>query len=103
MSVHLRNLIPFFLNATKRILINHVITFLQLILEEIIGLTTKNANGLASSISTSKCAYIAGCVVVLYDVDSSTQSHLMVFNRMPKPLTCVALSRDARVVAAGEV
>ncbi|CAA3027960.1 mitogen-activated kinase-binding 1 [Olea europaea subsp. europaea] len=74
----------------------------NLILEEIIGLTTKNANGLASSISTSKCAYIAGCVVVLYDVDSSTQSHLMVFNRMPKPLTCVALSRDARVVAAGE-
>ncbi|KAL2484799.1 Transducin/WD40 repeat-like superfamily protein [Abeliophyllum distichum] len=74
----------------------------NLILEEVIGLTTKNANGLASSISTSKCAYIAGCVVVLYDVDAGTQSYLMVSNRMPKPLSCVALSRDARVVAAGE-
>ncbi|KAL3640716.1 hypothetical protein CASFOL_015684 [Castilleja foliolosa] len=75
----------------------------NLILEEIIGLTTKNGNGLASSISSSKCAYIAGCVVVLYDVHSGTQSHLMTLNRAPKPLSCVALSRNASVVAAGEV
>ncbi|GFP86254.1 mitogen-activated protein kinase-binding protein 1 [Phtheirospermum japonicum] len=74
-----------------------------LILEEIIGLTTKNGNGLASSISSSKCAYIAGCVVVLYDVHSGTQSHLMAPNRVPKPLSCVALSRDASIVVAGEV
>lgn len=77
--------------------------FLQLILEEIIGLTAKNGNGLSSSVSSSKCAYIAGCVVVLYDVVSSTQSHLMVLNRVPKPLSCVALSSDAGIVAAGEV
>ncbi|GAY50694.1 hypothetical protein CUMW_128700, partial [Citrus unshiu] len=52
--------------------------------------------------SSSKCAYVAGCVLVVYDVDSSTQSHLMVSHRMPKPLCCVAMSRDGRYVAAGE-
>ncbi|KAG8376992.1 hypothetical protein BUALT_Bualt09G0121900 [Buddleja alternifolia] len=75
---------------------------LQLILEEIIGLTTKNGNGLAASISSSKCAYIAGCVVVLFDVQSGIQSHLVAPNRVPKPLSCVSLSRDASIVAAGE-
>ncbi|KAL0451056.1 UNVERIFIED_CONTAM: WD repeat-containing protein 90 [Sesamum latifolium] len=74
----------------------------NLILEEIIGLTTKNGNGLAASSSSSKCAYIAGCVVVLCDVHSGTQSHLMAPNRIPKPLSCVALSRNASIVAAGE-
>lgn len=76
---------------------------LQLILEEIIGLTTKNGNGLASSISSSKCAYIAGCVVVIHDVLSGTQSHVTSPNRVPKPLSCVALSHNASIVAAGEV
>ncbi|XP_057808065.1 uncharacterized protein LOC131022575 isoform X2 [Salvia miltiorrhiza] len=74
----------------------------NLILEEVIGLTIKNGNGLSSSVSSSKCAYIAGCVVVLYDVVSGTQSHLMAPNRVPKPLSCVALSSDAGIVAAGE-
>ncbi|KAI3781660.1 hypothetical protein L2E82_11680 [Cichorium intybus] len=69
-------------------------------LEEIIGLTVKNGNGLASSISDSKFVYIAGCVVVLYDVDSWTQSHLMVSNRSPKPLSCVAVSQDGSYIAA---
>ncbi|KAL5742605.1 hypothetical protein ACOSP7_029337 [Xanthoceras sorbifolium] len=74
----------------------------KLILEEIIGLTAKNCNGLASNTSTSKCAYTAGCVVVVYNVDLSTQAHLMVSHRMPKPLSCVAMSPDGRFVAAGE-
>ncbi|XP_024965743.1 mitogen-activated protein kinase-binding protein 1 [Cynara cardunculus var. scolymus] len=71
-------------------------------LEEIIGLTTTNGNGLASSFYDSKFVYIAGCVVVLYDVDLGTQSHLIVSNRSPKPLTCVAVSQDGSYVAAGE-
>jgi hypothetical protein len=75
----------------------------QLVLEEIIGLTTKSGNGLASNISTAKCAYVAGCVVVVYDVDLGVQSHLMVSHRVPKPLSCVAMSPDGRFVAAGEV
>ncbi|KAG8649411.1 hypothetical protein MANES_08G087700v8 [Manihot esculenta] len=75
----------------------------KLILEEIIGLTTKNANGLASNISTASCAYVAGCVVVVYNVDSGKQSHLMVSHRTPKPLRCVAVSQDGRFIAAGEV
>ncbi|KAH7553801.1 hypothetical protein JRO89_XS12G0059000 [Xanthoceras sorbifolium] len=75
----------------------------KLILEEIIGLTAKNCNGLASNTSTSKCAYTAGCVVVVYNVDLSSQAHLMVSHRMPKPLSCVAMSPDGRFVAAGEL
>ncbi|KAF8397340.1 hypothetical protein HHK36_016253 [Tetracentron sinense] len=71
-------------------------------LEEIVGLTTKNANGLASNISNGDCVYLAGCVVVIYNVESGTQSHLMVPHRMPKPLSCVAVSQDGRCVAAGE-
>lgn len=78
-------------------------SFVQLILQEIIGLTTKNANGLASVTCSSKCVYLAGCVAVAYDVDSSTQSHLVVSHRMPKPLSCVAVSHNGRFVAAGEV
>ncbi|KAK4342781.1 hypothetical protein RND71_038597 [Anisodus tanguticus] len=74
----------------------------KLMLEEIIGFTTANANGLASGVSNSKCVYIAGCVAVVNDVDSSTQSHLVVSNRLPKPLSCVAVSRDGRFIAAGE-
>ncbi|KAG9142559.1 hypothetical protein Leryth_011647 [Lithospermum erythrorhizon] len=87
-------------NKTTKI--NKTITTPQLVLEEIIGLTAKNANGLASSDSNSKFAYIAACVVVLYDVDSCTQSHLMVSNRKPKPLSCIAMSGDGKVIAAGE-
>ncbi|EOA29801.1 hypothetical protein CARUB_v10012895mg [Capsella rubella] len=74
----------------------------KLVLQEIIGLTAKNANGLASATCSSKCVYLAGCVVVVYDVDSCTQSHLVVSHRMPKPLSCVAVSQNGRFVAAGE-
>ncbi|KAL1808151.1 hypothetical protein ACET3Z_025141 [Daucus carota] len=74
----------------------------KLILEEVIGLTTKDANGLASSSSSSKCVYIAGCVAVVYDVDSGTHSNLVVSHRMPKPLSCIAVSPNGKFVAAGE-
>ncbi|PON63709.1 WD repeat containing protein [Trema orientale] len=74
----------------------------MLALKEVIGLTTANCNGLASSASSANCAYVAGCVVVVYNVDSGTQSHLMVSHRMPKPLNCVAVSKDGRFIAAGE-
>ncbi|XP_038701339.1 mitogen-activated protein kinase-binding protein 1 isoform X1 [Tripterygium wilfordii] len=74
----------------------------KLVLEEIIGMTVKNANGLASNESSANCVYVAGCVTVVYNVDTGTQSHLMVSHRTPKPLSCVALSPDGRFVAAGE-
>ncbi|KAL5058108.1 hypothetical protein RYX36_029712 [Vicia faba] len=78
-------------------------TVSKLVLEEVIGLTTKNGNGLASNTSSSKCAYFAGCVVVILDVNSGAQSHLIASHRFPpKPLRCVALSHDGRFVAAGE-
>ncbi|XP_009624313.1 uncharacterized protein [Nicotiana tomentosiformis] len=76
----------------------------KLMLEEIVGFTTANANGLAaaSGVSNSKCVYIAGCVAVVYDVDLCTQSYLVVSDRLPKPLSCVAISGDGRFIAAGE-
>ncbi|KAK9158989.1 hypothetical protein Scep_005563 [Stephania cephalantha] len=75
----------------------------KLVLEEIIGLTAKNANGLASIASNGDCVYLAGCVVVVYNVESGDQSHLVVSSRMPKPLSCVAvLDSNGGVIAAGE-
>ncbi|KAL1083219.1 hypothetical protein V6Z11_D09G185300 [Gossypium hirsutum] len=74
----------------------------KLVLKEIIGLTTKNANGLAAAVSTSSFVYVAGCVAVVYDAESGTQLHLMLSHRMAKPLSCVAMSRDGRFIAAGE-
>ncbi|KAG5550428.1 hypothetical protein RHGRI_015400 [Rhododendron griersonianum] len=74
----------------------------KLILKEVIGLTTKNANGLASNTFSPNCVYVAGCVVVVYNVEMDTQSHFMVSNRMPKPLSCVSISKDGCFVAAGE-
>ncbi|XP_021290055.1 mitogen-activated protein kinase-binding protein 1 [Herrania umbratica] len=74
----------------------------KFVLKEIIGLTAKNENGLASSVTASTCVYVAGCVAVVYDMEKGTQSHLMLSHRMPKPLSCVAVSRDGCFVAAGE-
>ncbi|RDX82457.1 WD repeat-containing protein 62, partial [Mucuna pruriens] len=88
------------MKPTRRLNKPHTVS--KLVLEEVIGLTTKNGNGLASNALSSKCAYLAGSVVVIHDVNLGTQSHLMVSNRSPKPLSCVALSRDGHFVAAGE-
>ncbi|KAG6595378.1 Mitogen-activated protein kinase-binding protein 1, partial [Cucurbita argyrosperma subsp. sororia] len=74
----------------------------KLVLEEIIGTTTKNNNGLASNVNSANCVYLAGCVVVVHNVHSGTQSHLVVPHRLCKPLSCVAMSLDGRFVAAGE-
>ncbi|XP_057489788.1 uncharacterized protein LOC130775686, partial [Actinidia eriantha] len=74
----------------------------KLMLKEVVGLTTKNANGLASNISSPNCVYVAGCTVVVYNVELDTQSHLVVSNRTPKPLSCVTMSNDGSFVAAGE-
>lgn len=63
----------------------------------------KNCNGLASSYETCRCVYTAGCVAVVYNVEFGKQAHLVVRHRLPKPLSCVAVSRDGRYVAAGEV
>ncbi|KAL8121510.1 hypothetical protein AgCh_018296 [Apium graveolens] len=73
----------------------------MLILEEVIGLTTKDANELAFSSSSSKCVYIAGCVTVVYDVESGKHSYLLVSHQTPKPLTVVVVSPYGNFVAAG--
>ncbi|EPS71011.1 hypothetical protein M569_03757 [Genlisea aurea] len=71
-------------------------------LEEIVGFTFRDGNGLASTASESKFAFIAGTVVVLYDFRCGTQSHFVAPTRDPKQLSCVALCSHARIIAAGE-
>ncbi|XP_056172293.1 uncharacterized protein LOC115672345 isoform X2 [Syzygium oleosum] len=74
----------------------------KLLLREIVGLTARNASGLAGIAPAKSCVYVAGCVAVVYDVASGAQSHLVVSHRAPRPLSCVAVSHDGRFVAAGE-
>ncbi|KAK6943075.1 WD40 repeat [Dillenia turbinata] len=70
--------------------------------KETTKLTTKNANGLASSGSDGKFVYLEGFAVGVCDVESGIRSRLVVSHRSPKTLICVESSRDGRFVAAGE-
>ncbi|KAH9324663.1 hypothetical protein KI387_004841, partial [Taxus chinensis] len=72
-------------------------------LEKVIGLTTTNSSGFASNFSTGDFVYLAGCVVVVYNVNANCQVRFLVASRTPKPLTCVAYShRSGKFIAAGE-
>lgn len=77
-------------------------TFMQLELERVIGLTTTTAAGLACN--GEELAYLAGCVVVVYNVRTNCQTHFLVAPRGPKAFACVAYSgQGGKFVAAGEV
>ncbi|EFJ35066.1 hypothetical protein SELMODRAFT_404876 [Selaginella moellendorffii] len=72
-------------------------------LERVIGLTVTNASGLATNAATGEVAYIAGCVVVIYNPKTNTQSRFLIANRTPKAVSCVAYSyHGGKLVAAGE-
>lgn len=75
----------------------------KLELERVIGVTTRNCSGFASNYSNGDFAYLAGCVVVVYNVDANRQIRFLVVSRTPKALTCVAYSHNgAKFIAAGE-
>lgn len=80
------------------------LTSAQLELERAIGLTTSNAAGLACNAATGEIAYLAGSVVVVYNVLSDKQTTLLTAPRAVKVLSCVAYSpHGGKFVCAGEV
>lgn len=75
---------------------------MQLELERVIGLTTITAAGLACN--GEELAYLAGCVVVVYNVRTNCQTNFLMAPRGPKSFACVAYSgQGGKFVAAGEV
>lgn len=77
---------------------------MQLELERVIGLTTTTANGLACNTGSDELAYLAGCVVVVYNVKTNSQTHFLTAPRSPKAFACVAYSaHGGKFIAAGEV
>eukprot|EP01018_Ginkgo_biloba_P034368 Gb_06105 [translate_table: standard] len=75
----------------------------KLELEKVIGLTTTHASGFASNFSSGDFVYLAGCVVVVYNVERNCQVRFLVASRTPKALTCVAYSHHGgKFIAAGE-
>ncbi len=76
----------------------------QLELERVIGLTTTSPNGLACNTSTGDLAYLAGCVVVVYNVKANCQTRFLTASKTPKAFACVAYSNQGgKFLAAGEV
>lgn len=78
--------------------------YLQLELERIIGLTTATPSGLTCNGVNEELAYVAGCVVVIYNVKTNCQTHFLMARGNPKPFSCVAFSsQGGKYIAAGEV
>eukprot|EP00794_Sanderia_malayensis_P013288 gene13288-14663_t len=69
-------------------------------LERVLGLTTSNKNGLTCNPYSGIIAYPAGCVIVLFNSRTNTQSHII--NPEKKTLTAVAFSKDGKYLASGE-
>lgn len=77
---------------------------MQLELERVIGLTTTTANGLACNTASDELAYLAGCVVVVFNAKTNSQTHFLTAPRSPKAFACVAYSaHGGKFIAAGEV
>lgn len=77
---------------------------LQLELEKVIGLTTSSANGLSCNVATGDLAYLAGCVVVIYNVKANCQTRFLMAPKSPKAFSCVSYSsQGGKFIAAGEV
>ena len=72
----------------------------RITLEKALGFTINSNTRFAQS-SDGLIAYLAGCVVVLYDSKRQTQEFIISTAR--KTLTCVAFSHDGTRLATGEV
>jgi hypothetical protein len=54
--------------------------------------------------STGDIAYLAGCVVVVFNTVKKMQTKFLMVLRTPKPLACVTYSpHGGKLIAAGEV
>jgi len=73
----------------------------ELQLEHVIGLNP-NPSSMAYSQGSSEVAYIAGCVVVIYDARANVQRLFLRAPSSNKPFNCVAFSPGGTHVAAGE-
>lgn len=77
---------------------------LQLELERVIGLTTTSPSGLSCNPTTGELAYLAGAVVVIYNVKANSQTQFLVAPRTAKAFSCIAYSsQGGKFLAAGEV
>eukprot|EP00276_Gloeochaete_wittrockiana_P006089 CAMPEP_0184651898 /NCGR_PEP_ID=MMETSP0308-20130426/9559_1 /TAXON_ID=38269 /ORGANISM="Gloeochaete witrockiana, Strain SAG 46.84" /LENGTH=1233 /DNA_ID=CAMNT_0027086439 /DNA_START=41 /DNA_END=3738 /DNA_ORIENTATION=- len=73
----------------------------KLVLEKIIGTTASRNTALSSNPVTGDLAYVAGCVVVIYNYRRNKQVKFL-GSKNNKSLSCVAFSPDGKCVAAGE-
>src|SRR4051812_46848722 len=75
--------------------------------ERVLGLTCSNGNGLSISPKKEEVAYIAGGIIVLYNLRRNKQvkffSHPRANDENPlKTFSCLAFSFDGEYLAAGE-
>lgn len=68
-------------------------------LERIVGITSSGNSSLYSSTTKSNLAYIAGCVVVVYNPEDNKQKS---FFKGTRPISCVAFCKNDRYLCAGE-
>ena len=76
------------------------LSLFKLKLEKVLGFTVVSNNCLDQSCD-GKIAYLAGCVVVIYDSSKKLQDFIISSAR--KVLTSVAFSCDGKLIATGEV
>ena len=70
-------------------------------MEKAFGFTIQS-NARISQSCDGTIAYLAGCVIVLYDCNDLMHQEFII-SPAKKTLTCVAFSNDGRTIATGEV
>uniref|UniRef100_A0A3Q3A098 Mitogen-activated protein kinase-binding protein 1-like n=1 Tax=Kryptolebias marmoratus TaxID=37003 RepID=A0A3Q3A098_KRYMA len=72
----------------------------QVSLERVLGISTVSSSGLTSDPNSGLIAYPAGCVIVLLQLKTNRQTHII--NACRKPFTAVAFSPDGKHLVSGE-
>ncbi len=76
-------------------------SFFQVFLDKAFGFTIQSNTRISQSCDGT-IAYLAGCVIVLYNCND-IQNQEFIISSAKKTLTCVAFSSDGRMIATGEV
>ncbi|XP_041469157.1 mitogen-activated protein kinase-binding protein 1-like isoform X3 [Lytechinus variegatus] len=69
-------------------------------LERVLGITVKDNCTLTCDPNTGHVAYVAGCVIVVFNPRRNKQFHI--FNQSKKTLTALSFSGDGRYLVSGE-